>query len=531
MTGATADAQRVHRSVPPRLSSSGCAVIDLVLHTTDSLTVTVPAPACGDVRVVVTGPVRSVPVASGVPSMFHRSVDVPIALDNAAIGSLPTPLDVTVDSISPVRGGQQQNAAFSRPFVDVEVWDGRRMQQPWRFVGTTDTSIGAGRPSISPGERTETRVMHLVVDPLTHTLRLWLNVRGAHRRPRVAAPEPAAVRTDTTPIPVDRLAKELTATAHFPKVQSLQGLYRDSTHGVLIFGVSYGEPHDCPSGCFYSQAIGISYRGRAGWLEVHDSVRGARFIPDSRDRYLFSTSFVDGLTGWLVKRALLPVLLRSPNAPRAFLRPYVDGLYAEDDQQLARLLVSSPVVRRDAGLLTELALLPDGGSPYIGARISARAALRALAPTLVHSTTTSPWTLFVVAQTLSRREDSTLALALARHPNARRNPAILTVLAEWHPALRPRAVAAVRATARVRALLAARFAATSATTNRVQERELLADPEIRGSEDALLVLANMTLMRDDQDLVFGASHLLPEGAYRRWEWPIAPVQLGPARAQ
>lgn len=198
---------------------------------------------------------------------------------------------------------------------------------------------------------------------------------------------------------------------------------------------------------------------------------------------------------------------------------------------MARTLVALPAVRRDAELLADLALLPGRGFDRI--RAEAWSALRDLAPAIVRDPATSSWTLFALAQTLRLGSaDSVLAVAIAAHPQARNDLATLTVLAEAHAPLRARTVAAVRASPRVRAMLTARFARPSNPDNRSPGAWLLDDPEFRGNRDALLVLANMALDRD-QDLVWTASRLLPESAKRRHELPHSPVAksgAGPVRS-
>lgn len=71
---------------------------------------------------------------------------------------------------------------------------------------------------------------------------------------------------------------------------------------VVMFTVGYGEPMDCPSGCFYSRAVGILFRGRAGWLTVDnydrtaDTVNAASYFDFRRtDQALFSEQFADQL--------------------------------------------------------------------------------------------------------------------------------------------------------------------------------------------------------------------------------------------
>lgn len=515
---------RTTASAPPvTVASSGCAVIEGQVVTPDSVVTSVPAARCGDVRVEIVGAPTS---HRSVVNNFVCVVQIAVRVVNASGRPLHAPVEMRMDSVTVFRDRWQRSRWVSGGYVGVAEFDGREMQQPWHFYAAVDS----GRV-LPPGEPSGARVITLAVNPLTHGFRLWLDVRGVGRAPASQPIDPhdvPPVRPDTVPIPLDRLARALIDSAHLPKVRSARGVYRDRMHGLLLFDVDYGDPHDCPSGCFYDHRVGISFRGRAAWLDGVGPSDPTRFTVQRGDSYLFSRALEDSLAvrfGWRSPYGnLLPFLFESSFAPRAFVRRFVDRLFVDEDQQLSRLVSGSVAVANDPVALTELALVPMRSNALVPNRTAAKR-LRSLAPMLVSDPGTPRWTLFVLAQTLDQPEDSSLARALAHHPHASDSPAILTVLAERHPELRAAAVASVHASPRVRQILAKRFAKTNGTTTRAAERALLADPEIRGNEDALLVLANMTLARDDQDLVFGASHLLPEGTFRRWEWPFTPVPL------
>ena len=529
--GATAQVRNPIREPAP--AGSGCAMLELTLHAPESLTVAVPTPACGAVRVIVVGPVRHLPQPEGSYTP-GRGFEVPVVLENAGTRPVRTPLELRIDSVTPVRGGRQLSARYSREFIEHPFQDARGNPQPWRF-SPVGAPTGRGEPvpgTLAPGARTAPLSLFFGVHPLTRTVRVWLDVRG-HRSP----PSPRARRAapPLQPIPLDAAAERLIVESQLPALRSTQG-YRDRAHQLTIFEVSYGSAQDCLSGCFYSRALGLSHRGRAGWLsldnyEQDDRLRqrleARRFVPTRADVDRFNAWLLDTLGARFgayderVAQLLLPIVLDSPYASRTLLRRHVHRLYADVDQAMATRLVGHPTVQRDVELLTDLALLPSGG--YADVRTSARAALRARAPSLVQAPTTSAWTLFVLAQTLAwDGTEAALAAAIANHPNARRNPATLTVLARVRPDLRARAVGAVRASPRVRALLAAKLDRPTAPVTGTGLPGLLADPEIRRSEDALLVLANLSVAWD-QELAWAASRLLPESAFRRWDPPYMPM--------
>jgi len=335
-----------------------------------------------------------------------------------------------------------------------------------------------------------------------------------------------------------RPARSLIAAMQFPKLRDSVGVYRDTSHSFLIFNASSGEPQDCLSGCFYSNALGISYRGRAGWLVVNaynDTVTpvraaGRMFAANDDDAYLFAlflgpTEPRFGAADYFIHGPLLSNLLHSPVVPRPLLQRKIDSLFGHLNQYMANLLIALPTVRRDAGLLTSLAFLPNGGPPYEEGRAFALRSLRARAPQLVQNPNTPAWTMFALALSIAHVPDSALAGAIADHPNARRNPAALTVLAEKHPYLRARAVASVRASPRVRAELGARFAAAPSVPGLRSGREMLLDPEIRGNPDALRLLANLTLR--DTYIVYEAERLLPDTDFLRWAPRYIPIPITP----
>jgi hypothetical protein len=52
-----------------------------------------------------------------------------------------------------------------------------------------------------------------------------------------------------------------------PKLRSATTVFEFPEKGFLLFNATYGDPQDCPAGCFYSQAWGIKYAGQIGWID------------------------------------------------------------------------------------------------------------------------------------------------------------------------------------------------------------------------------------------------------------------------
>jgi hypothetical protein len=513
---------------PPRIDRS--CMVELSLRSWDTLAVSIPLPNCGDLRLVSDGP--AITARRG-----NDGFSIPIAFENAGTDPIRTPLEVQIDSVTQVRDGRQIASFFSRGFYEIAFWEGQVMQAPWRVGPSTEPAPPRGKggtpSSLPPGKRSGSATIRLSVSANARTLRLWVGLRGF---PRPDVPD-VFVASQPARYPLDSAARSLIAAIRFPKLRDSVGLYRDPSHGLLIFSASFGEPQDCPSGCFYSNALGISYRGRAGWLVVNaygDTVTpvraaGRMFAANDDDAYLFAlflgpTEPRFGAADAFIHAPFLSNLLHSPVVPRALLQRRIDSLFGHLNQYMATLLFSLPTVRRDAGLLTSLAFLPNGGPPYEEVRAAALRSLRALATQLVQKPNTPAWTLFALALSISHVPDSALAGAIANHPNARRNPATLTVLAEKHPYLRARAVASVRASPRVRAELGARFAAAPSVPGLRSGREMLLDPEIRGNPDALRLLANLTLSRDTY-IVYDAERLLPDTDFLRWAPRYTPIPI------
>ena len=522
-------AQRSSPSPPP--IDRPC-MVELSLRTGDTLTVSIPLPNCGDLRLLSDGP--AIMARPG-----NDGFAIPIALENVGTNPIRTPLEVQVDSVTQVRDGRQIASYFSRGFYEIAIWEGQVMQEPWRVGPSTEPAPpprkGGAPSSLLPGQRTGRATIRLSVSPNARALRLWIGLRGV---PRPGVPD-AFFGPQPSRYPLDAAARSLIAAMRFPKLRDSVGLYHDRSQGLLIFRTSFGEPQDCPSGCFYSSALGVSYRGRAGWLTVDTygdttprALAAARmFEATDDDAYLFSlflgpTEPRFGASDWFIRASLLSNLLHSPVVPRALLQRRIDSLFGQLNQQMANLLLALPTVRRDAGLLTSLSFLPNGGPPYEEVRASALRSLRALAPQLVQNRNTPAWTMFALALSISHVPDSALARAIADHPNARGNPATLTVLAEKHPHLRARAVASVRASPRVRAELGARFAAAPSVPGLRSGREMMLDPEIRGNPDALRLLANLTLSRDTY-IVYEAERLLPDTDFLRWAPRYTPIPVTP----
>jgi len=138
--------------------------------------------------------------------------------------------------------------------------------------------------------------------------------------------------------------------------------------GVEVFRVKYGQPHDCPSGCFYSSAHGVRSETRVGWLVFNDV---DSFEPDTSrffdvtpaDSALCRADLWDRMQADEPSRqwfwsALLPIIARDADTdPQALVR-ISRLLYSYISPHVAWRLLENPYVQHDVPILTNLARLP-----------------------------------------------------------------------------------------------------------------------------------------------------------------------------
>ena len=151
-----------------------------------------------------------------------------------------------------------------------------------------------------------------------------------------------------------------------PLLRSSENCFR--VDPVVVFGVSYGRPHDCPAGCAYSGAYGLRSGTRVGWLRVYGA---GGYEPDSSSCFdvAGADSVVCGADLWArmqatesysswFRQALLPVFARDPDTdPRALLR-ISEMLYSYISPHVAWCLLENDYVQHDVGVLSRLVSLP-----------------------------------------------------------------------------------------------------------------------------------------------------------------------------
>lgn len=88
------------------------------------------------------------------------------------------------------------------------------------------------------------------------------------------------------PAPPEVPADVAQFASSLPKVRSTTTVFAFPEQGFLLFSAFYGEPQDCPAGCFYAEAWGIKYAGRIGWIGGAPATE-PRYDVRPTDQFLF----------------------------------------------------------------------------------------------------------------------------------------------------------------------------------------------------------------------------------------------------
>lgn len=139
-----------------------------------------------------------------------------------------------------------------------------------------------------------------------------------------------------------------------------------SERDLILFSAEYGEPQDCPSGCFYSLGFGIAHRGSIGWTGFANS-RGEPAAPtlydvQSGDAALFEAGVwrrIEEEQTWQFWRIWLPFLASEPDTAEEALLRIATRLQGIGDPSLANRLLENPRIGQYPDVLQVLACLPD----------------------------------------------------------------------------------------------------------------------------------------------------------------------------
>jgi len=161
-----------------------------------------------------------------------------------------------------------------------------------------------------------------------------------------------------------------------PATQRPQVVFDVDSLDAQFFWISFGEPRDCPSGCFYSKAYGLAFRDRIGWMRLDaygrdDSVqtRVTDFDIQPQDKVLFREGLrqrfrqvqaeTDNSYAHAAYDHFLELLGRDADTPSETLLALARVLEDQYRPGLGRALLENAVVRSSKPILTVLAGLPD----------------------------------------------------------------------------------------------------------------------------------------------------------------------------
>lgn len=199
-------------------------------------------------------------------------------------------------------------------------------------------------------------------------------------------PSPSPTQpTSTSAIQSDDSISNFVKSANFPKSSDVNIYINLPAQDLKIFRVSYGEPQDCPSGCFNSNATGIQYGNKIGWISIndYDHIDVSKLIMydfGASDSYLYTDEFFQSLKSkddWVYQNAFLPELAKDKDVPRNVLLKIANGLSSYIQPSLANNLLENPAVKNDREILAIIANLPVfSGDAYAGVRAKAQALLK-----------------------------------------------------------------------------------------------------------------------------------------------------------
>ena len=173
----------------------------------------------------------------------------------------------------------------------------------------------------------------------------------------------------------------------FPKQQEINIFLDITEQKVKLFDVRYGEPRDCPSGCFFSMALGIQNSDKFGWITIedYDNIDKSNLLIynfGDGDGYLYSKDFFDKFkssNSWGYQNAFLPLVAKDSDTPKDTLLRIADGLSSYIQPSLAKSLLENTKVISDKEILTIIANLPVfSGDAYKDSRLEAQTLLNQL---------------------------------------------------------------------------------------------------------------------------------------------------------
>lgn len=168
-------------------------------------------------------------------------------------------------------------------------------------------------------------------------------------------------------VPPDGEVGQFLQAEPLPEIRSYQPVFAVGAEELNLFRVEYGEPQDCPSGCFFLSAWGMQYGERIGWLDVPldegaPDTEGLQFFPlSSDDETLFRPSLltqIENADPYLGSVYRL-FLAGHPASPEDGLAAIAASIAPHGWLALGWKLLENPTVRQSREVLSILADLPN----------------------------------------------------------------------------------------------------------------------------------------------------------------------------
>jgi len=178
---------------------------------------------------------------------------------------------------------------------------------------------------------------------------------------------------------VDSDIQNFVDSSNFPQVQKVNILLSNPKENLKFFQVSFGKPQDCPSGCFYSSALGLKYNGKIGWISIEDydslpdKTNIVRYSLDSYNNYILSKEFYNELKSYsekenkdmVLERGVTEFILKNPNTSEGTLMYIYDNYKFMDnnivyyDVGATVALLENPNIGQYKQILTIISNLPS----------------------------------------------------------------------------------------------------------------------------------------------------------------------------
>lgn len=176
--------------------------------------------------------------------------------------------------------------------------------------------------------------------------------------------------------PVTRsLSPEVAAfVSTLPKLRSVSMVFDVPENGLALFKAEYGDPQDCPSGCFFLTAWGLKYADQIGWIEGAPSTE-KRYDVKSTDQFLFDESLWDRIQKEWIGGGFRVMLACDTDTPTPALERLAARLPADGWPYLAEVLLEVAQRRSERHIVEMISDLGPSTYNFSGPRAHAASLL------------------------------------------------------------------------------------------------------------------------------------------------------------